>query len=429
MTLTWHDGDPELAHVRWQMPSGLGVIVHSDHTVPRVVVNVWYRVGSSDEGAGSSGFAHLYEHLFKEGLHLRGRRHYEVLRRAGATGANASTSSDRTAYHETMPSDALDVALWIESDRMGYFLPALTEERLAAQQAVVRQERRQRYENVPYGAERFAIAAALWPEDHPHRHLTIGRHEDIEAATRARVADFYRTWYVPANATIVLAGDVREDEARAAIERWFGSFPASSRPVRPMPFAPPIDRAQVAIEDRFAALGRIHRAWHAPAAWGDGAFELDLLAQILASPGTGRLWRRLVFEQRGAQRVQAWLDATRIGGSFHVAVDLQSGADAGAIRAILDEELALAARAIDGGAAARARNRREAGALWRLDGLESRASQLQRSMLYLERPDGLATELARVRACSAAAITAAAARWLDPARAIEVETVPRRAAA
>ena len=427
MTLTWHDGDPELAHVRWRMPSGLDVIVHSDHAVPRVVVNVWYRVGSSDEGNGSSGFAHLYEHLFKEGLHLKGQRHYEVLRRAGATGANASTSSDRTAYHETMPADALDVALWIESDRMGYFLPALTEHRLVAQQAVVRQERRQRYENVPYGAERFAIASALWPEDHPHRHLTIGRHEDIEAATRERVADFYRTWYVPANATLVLAGDVTLDEAQRAVDRWFGSFPHSDRPVRPMPIAPPISSTTVAIDDRFAALTRIHRAWHAPAAWGEGAFELDLLAQILASPGTGRLWRRLVFEQRGAQRVQAWLDATRIGGSFHVVVDLQSGADAAQVRAILDEELALAARAVDEGAAARARNRREAGALWRLDGLESRASQLQRSMLYLERPDGLATELARVRAASAGAIAAAAARWIDPARMVEVETIPRRA--
>ena len=421
--------DPELSFARWRLPNGLEVIVHGDHTVPRVCVNVWYRVGSSDEGAGSSGFAHLYEHLFKEGLHLQGRRHYEVLRAAGASNANASTSSDRTAYHETMPSNALDVALWIESDRMGYFLPALTEARLAAQKAVVRQERRQRYENAAYGAERFAIAAALFPEDHPHRHLTIGRHEDIESATRERVADFYRTWYVPANATLVLAGDVTEDEARAAVDRWFGSFPPSARPTRPMPVAPPIARpAVITVEDRFAALGRIHRAWHAPGAWGEGAFELDLLAQVLASPGTGRLWRRLIHEQRGAQRVQAWLDATRIGGSFHVAVDVQTGASTAAIaeiRAILDEELAAAAASIDPGAAARAITRREAGALWRLDGLEARASQLQRSMLHLERPDGLAAELARLRAVTAPSIAAAAARWLVPGAMVEVETIAR----
>jgi len=425
VTLEWRDGDPELAFARWRMPSGLEVVVHSDHSAPRVVVNVWYRVGSSDEGAGSSGFAHLYEHLFKEGAHVTGaqQRHYEVLRRVGATGANASTSSDRTAYHETMPASALDVALWIESDRMGYFLPALTEARLTTQKSVVRQERRQRYENAAYGAERFAIAAALWPEDHPHRHLTIGRHEDIEAATLARVGDFYRTWYVPANATLVLAGDITVDEAKLAVDRWFGSFPASARPTRPSPAAPPVAAQQIVVEDRFAALGRIHRAWHAPASWHADAFDLDLLSMILASPGTGTLWRRLVHEARGAQRVQAWLDPTRLGGSFHVVVDVQTGADAGAIRAIVDDELARARAAIDEAAAARGRRRREAGILWRLDGLESRASQLQRSMLHLERPDGLAAELALVRATSASSIQTSAARWLDPARMIEVETI------
>jgi predicted Zn-dependent peptidase len=327
-----------------------------------------------------------------------------------------------------MPSAALDVALWIESDRMGYFLPALTESRLAAQKSVVRQERRQRYENAAYGAERFAIAAALWPDDHPHRHLTIGRHEDIEAATLERVADFYRTWYVPANATLVLAGDVTEAEARAAVDRWFGSFPASARPVRPVPAAPPIAApVRITVEDRFAALGRVHRAWHAPGSWAPDAFELDLLAQILAAPGTGVLWRRLVHERRGAQRVQAWLDPTRIGGSFHVVVDVQSGADVAPIRAILDEELARACVSIDLAAASRARGRREAGALWRLESLEARASQLQRSMLYLDRPDGLAAELTRLREVTAASVRDAAARWLAPARMIEVETIARPA--
>jgi zinc protease len=173
----------------------------------------------------------------------------------------------------------------------------------------------------------------------------------------------------------------------------------------------------------------VHRAWHAPAAWGDGGFELDVLAQSLASPGTGRLWKRLVHEAKGAQRVQAWLDSTRIGGTFHVVVDAQSGADLAPIRAILDEELAAARDRVDDAAVARARRRREASALWRLDGLESRASQLQRSMLYLERPDGLATELARVRAVTAESVRTAARTWLRDDRMIEVETIALRASA
>jgi zinc protease len=427
--LVWTGGDPELATERFALDSGLEVVVHSDPTVPRVAVNVWYRVGSSDEGCGSSGFAHLYEHLFKESIHLAGRRHYEVLREAGATGANASTSSDRTAYHETMPAEALDLALWLEADRMGYFLPALDDARLARQQAVVREERRQRYETAPYGAELLAMAEALWPEGHPHRYLTIGRHEDIEAATLERVADFYRTWYVPANATLVLAGDVEPAAARAAVARWFGTFPRSARPVRPEPRAtPPAAPVTVVVEDPFATLPRIHRAWHGPPAWGDGGLALQMLTRILARPGTGRLWRRLVHDGRLARRVSVWRSSDRLAGVFHVAVDALGDADLGAVRGILDEELAAATAVADDLAAARAVRQREAGVLWRLDGLGRRADQLQSSMLYLGRPDGLAEELARVRAVDGEAVRAAAAAHLRPEAMVEVETVPRRRA-
>ncbi len=425
MTLTWHDGDPELIVTRWREPCGLEVVVHSDHAVPRVACHVWYRVGSSDEGAGSSGFAHLYEHLFKESRHLAGQRHYELLRRAGASNANASTSADRTAYHETVPAEALDLALWLEADRMGYFLPALTQLRLDGQKAVVRSERRQRYENVAFGAERFAIAAALYPEGHPARHLTIGRHEDIEGATLARVADFYRTWYVPANAVLVLAGDVTGDEARAAVGRWFGSFPASTRPPRPTPSAPPLTAPVIAtVADRFAAVTRVHRVWRGPRAWTADAFALDALVYALVAPGSGRLWRRLIRERALAHAVSAWVETNRLGGELHLVVDAAVTADRAAIRAILDEELARITREVDAAVVARVRRRIEAGALWRLDGLERRANQLLRSMLYLERPDGIAIELAHVRAVAPEVVTAAARTWLAPDAMVEIETVP-----
>ncbi|MCE9571547.1 MAG: insulinase family protein [Deltaproteobacteria bacterium] len=424
-TLSWRDGDPELVVTRWREPCGLEVIVHADPTVPRVACHVWYRVGSSDEGAGSSGFAHLYEHLFKESLHLAGQRHYELLRRAGASNVNASTSADRTAYHETVPAEALELALWLEADRMGYFLPALTQARLDGQKAVVRNERRQRYENVAFGGERFAIAAALYPEGHPARYLTIGRHEDIEDATLAQVADFYRTWYVPANAVLVLAGDVEIDLARAAVGRWFGSFPASARPVRPTPSAPPLTSpVREVLHDRFAAVVRIHRVWRGPAAGTADAFALDAAVFALVKPGSGVLWRRLIREGRLAHAVSAWVETNRLGGEFHVAVDAPVTADRAAIRAILDEELARVAAQADAAVIARVRRRTEAGTLWRLDGLERRANQLLRSMLHLERPDGIATELARVRAVDPAAVVAAARTWLAPEAMIEIETVP-----
>ncbi|TMQ12201.1 MAG: insulinase family protein [Deltaproteobacteria bacterium] len=418
------DGDaPHLATRTRTLPCGLDVVIHRDAASPQVAVSVWYRVGSSDERPDRTGFAHLFEHLFKSSADRLGGHHYEVLRRAGATDANASTSSDRTAYHEVLPAHQLPLALWLESERMGYFARDFDRERLVTQQAVVRAERRQRYEDVPYGAERFAVALALYPEGHPLRHLTIGLHDDIQAATVDDVLTFYRTWYVPANATLVIAGDVGDDGALdALVDRYFAGFPASQRPVRS---APPVESAPELpagsrVVDRFAALGRIHRAWPGPIALGDDEPELDILTQAWAAVGTGAIWRRLVYETQLAQRVSAWTSNGRLGGEVHVAVDLRSGADPDAVRAILDRECRAG---IDERAIARAVTRREAAAIWGLTALARRASLIQRHMLYRHEPDGLADELTRYRAVTPATIDRALTRWLDPARMVEVETI------
>ncbi len=423
MTIRFDHDLPHLDVARRTLPCGLDVVVHRDDAVPQAAVSVWYRVGSSDERADRSGFAHLFEHLFKSSPErLGGHHHYDVLRRAGATEANASTSTDRTAYHEVMPSHAIDLALWIEADRMGYFARDFDEERLVTQQSVVRSERRQRYEDVPYGAERFAVAAALYPDGHPLRYLTIGRHDDIQAATVDDVLAFYRTWYVPANATLVIAGDV-DDTIDAVVDRYFAAFPPSTRPPRSTVAAVAPPSSQTRIVDPFAALGRIHRTWLGPAAFVDAEAELDILTQAWSAVGTGALWRRLVYETQLAQRVAAWTVNGRLGGETHVAVDLRTGADPAAVRGILDEECA---RGIDERAIHRAVTRREAGAIWSLTGLARRAAILQRYALYTNDPDGLAAELARYRAVTPASIDAVIARWLDPAHMVEVETVPGR---
>jgi len=426
------DGDPALATERFTLPCGLDVVVHPDRSTPLVAVSVWYRAGSSDEVAGRTGLAHLFEHLFKNSLHLAGRHHYEILRRAGAVDANASTGADRTAYHEVLPSSQLELALWIESDRMGYFLPGLTAERLASQQDVVINERRQRYENVPYGAERFAIAEALYDPGHPHRHLTIGLRDDIAGVELDAIVDWYRTWYVPANAQLVIAGDVEPGHARAMAEKWFGSFPAAQRPVRrtlaPAPRPAP---SRAVVEDGFAAIRRIHRAWTSPAAFAPGDAELDVLAAVLGAPGTGALWRALVYDRPWAQRVQVWQTSTRLGGELHVVVDLRSGADADAVRGVVDDLLARVRAgdptAIDERAVARARTRRDAAFLWRLEGLGRRIAALQRYLLHLDTPDGLAIELARYRGVTREDVIGAAAQWLRAEAMVEVETRALRA--
>jgi zinc protease len=412
------DGLPRFDLDRWTMPCGLDVVVDRDPSVPQVCTSIWYRAGSSDERPERTGFAHLFEHLFKNSQHMP-LHHYEVLRKAGANDANASTSADRTAYHEVLPANELALALWLESDRMGYFLPGLTQERLTVQQSVVRTERRQRYEVRPYIADAFELALAMYPEGHPHRHLTIGLHEHIQAATLADVEAWYRTWYVPANATLVIAGDVDRAEVHALVDRYFGSFPRSQRPQRQqIALARPAARAWE-VADRFAALRRIHRAWLGPSAYDPDEAPLDLLTQAWTAVGTGALWRRLVYETQLAQRVSAWQHNTRLGGEVHISVDLRSGADPHAVRAILDEECM---RGVDEAAIARAVTRREAAAIWSLTGLAKRAQTLQRFALYTGDPDGLAAELARYRTVTPADIERAIARWLGPA--LEVTTVP-----
>ncbi|HEY4180657.1 MAG TPA: pitrilysin family protein [Kofleriaceae bacterium] len=417
------DDLPYIAAERSVLPCGLQLVLHRDSTVPQTMLSVWYRVGSSDERPDRTGFAHLFEHLFKSPPSRLGGHHYEVLKRAGSSEANASTSSERTAYYEIMPSHALGTALWIESDRMGYFAPLFDTDRLAAQQKVVRQERVQRYENVPYGAERFAVGLALYPDGHPMRHLTIGRHEDIQAATYDDVLAFYRTWYVPANATLVIAGDI-PDDLDAQLEKYFGTFPTSARPDRQRVATPTPAAHSEKIVDRFAALGRLHRAWLGPPALADDEASLDIVTAAWSTPGTGALWRRLVYETELAQRVAAWTVNGRLGGEVHVAVDLRTGADPARVRAILDEELA---RGVDERSISRVVTRREAGTIWSLSQLARRVGIIQRGMLYSDDPAELAKELVRYRNVTPASIAAALARWVQPDRMIEIETVPAAA--
>jgi zinc protease len=275
---------------------------------------------------------------------------------------------------------------------------------------------------VPYGPERFALAEAMYPEGHPERHLTIGLHDHIQAATEQDVLEFYRTWYVPANAQLVIAGDFDLAEANALVDQYFGSFPPSTRPARQQPPIPTVTSAiRHTVSDRFAALGRVHRAWHGPIAFAADEPELDILTGAWCAVGTGALWRRLVYETQLAQRVSTYTSNGRLGGEVHVVVDLKSGSDPDAVRAILDDECA---RGVDAEAIARQVTRREASAIWSLSGLARRANLLQRYALYTDNPDGLAPDLARYRTVTPTSITGVMSRWLARSAMVEIETVP-----
>jgi zinc protease len=423
------DSEIGIEFERYTLANGMEVILHRDPSTPLVAINVWYHVGSGDEVPGKSGFAHLFEHMMFQGAkHIGEDVHFEILRQIGGTGVNGTTNSDRTNYYETVPSHELETGLWLESDRMGYMLDLLNEKSLANQIDVVRNERRQRYDNVPYGRERFAIAAALYPEGHPYRYLTIGRHEDLEAASLADVVEFFQKWYVPANATLTLAGDFEIDEAKALVDKWFGSFPTLPKPARVTVPAPKLSATvRTEIEDPFARLERVHLVWHSPAMLGPNDLELDVVAAALGSEGWGRLTKRLVDDEKIAQSVAVYQSGSGFSGTFHVMVTLTPGDQdrkRGAALKAVDEEIAkLIAEGPSAAELARHVIGVESSFVWGLEELGARADRLQWFNHYTGDPGYLPSYLQRVRKLSVGAVQAAAAEYLSKPR-VEVISKP-----
>jgi predicted Zn-dependent peptidase len=417
--------DPRIEFERYKLDNGLEVILHQDNSIPLVAVDVWYHVGAGDEVPGRSGFAHLFEHmLFQGSKHIGEDKHFEILKGLGSS-PNGSTNFDRTNYFEVVPSHHLETALWIESDRMGYLLPLVTEPSLKNQIDVVRNERRQSYDNEPYGKTRFAVSHLLHPEGHPYRDLVIGKHEDLEAAELADVQGFYKKWYVPGNATLVIAGDFDSKTARELVQKWFGSFPKTSKPSHRKLEMPVIKHARDEVKDSLAKLRRVEYVWHTPAFFAPGDAELDILANALAASGTGRLYKILVHEKQLAQAVASFQASRQHSSYFTVSVTAKSGADLKEIERIMNEEIEkvrsepITQREFD-----RAVVEQESGFVWGLESLLARAELLQKYNHYAGNPDFISADLDRYRKSSPAAIQKIAATFLVPDRRAEVLTVP-----
>lgn len=418
---------PKIAHQRYLLPSGMEVILIEDRSTPLVAVDVWYHVGSGDEVPGKSGFAHLFEHMMFQGAkHIGEDVHFDILKKAGASQINGTTNTDRTNYFEQVPSHHLETALWLESDRMGWLIDVLNQKSLDNQREVVRNERRQRYDNVPYGKERFAVWQALYPEGHPYRHLTIGLHQDLEQASLADVRQFFQKWYVPSNATLCLAGDFDSAQAKKLVDKWFGSFPATPKPQRRTVAMPQL-KAPVSQEilDPLAKLERLHWAWHSPASYQPGDAELDLLAHALGHSGTGRLYKRLVHQTQLAQSVAVYQQSAQMSSTFHIVVDLRPGADRKQVQAILGEELQrAAAEPLSAKELSRAVLEVESGFVWGLESLLSRAEVLQGYGHYLGTTEAIDQDLQRYRGASGESVRGIAQRFLGAGQRVEVATVP-----
>jgi zinc protease len=395
--------------------NGLEVVLHEDHDCPIVAVSVWYHVGSKNEVPGRTGFAHLFEHLMFEGSAHHDSGYFEPIQQAGGT-LNGSTNTDRTNYWEIVPSNGLDLALWMESDRMGHLLPALTDQKFTNQRDVVLNERRQNYENRPYGMAALAVIDALFPADHPYHWSTIGSPDDLCAASVDDVRAFFRRYYHPANASIAIAGDVDLDQALDRVEAHFGDIPAGEPvgPVQPTP-AHALATRRV-IEDR-VELPRIYLGWLTPALHADGDAELDLLADVLAGGKASRLYRALVYEQRIATEVAAYQNSRELGSFFQVVATAVPGVSLGTLETAIRRELArIRDEALDADELRRSLAMTESAFVSRLQsvgGFGGKSDQLNSYNVFLGDPGYFAQDLERYRRADGRAIQAAARAWLD----------------
>jgi zinc protease len=412
-----------------RLGNGLDVLVHEDHGCPIVAVNLWYHVGSKNEHPGRTGFAHLFEHLMFEGSQHLDKGYFQPLQESGAS-LNGSTNTDRTNYWEVVPTNALDLALWMESDRMGYLLPALTDQKFNNQRDVVLNERRQNYENRPYGLAGMAIVSALYPPDHPYHWMTIGAADDIRTARIDDVRAFFQTYYRPRNASLALAGDVRTDEAFAMAEEYFGDIEGGDEPppvefTTPPPFP---SEVRLLLEDR-VELPRLYMVWHSPALFGPDDAELDMVADVLAGGKTSRLYRTRVYEERIATEVAASQNSREIGGSFQVVATAAPGRTLAELeRSITRELVRLTEQGPTSGEMERCLAQAEAHFVYRLQtvgGFGGKSDQLNAYNVFLGDPGYFGRDLARYRVVTAAKMRRAASQWLGPSSRVILSVVPK----
>ncbi|MEX2584520.1 MAG: pitrilysin family protein [Gemmatimonadota bacterium] len=403
----------------YTLPNGLHVILSRDESVPVVAVNLWYHVGSGDEEPGRTGFAHLFEHMMFQGSENIGDdAHFRLIQEAGGT-LNGSTSADRTNYYQAVPANFLERVLWQEADRMAALLPAMTQEKLDNQRSVVQNERRQRYDNAPYGLAYETLGAALYPDGHPYSWSTIGSLEDLNAASMEDVQAFFRKYYAPNNASLAIVGDFDPEDAKDWVARYFADIPSGPPIERPDP--EPVTLAaekRLVLEDR-VQLPRLYIAWHTPALYEPGDAELDVLSGVLAGGRSSRLHQRLVFEDQVAQFVSASQASREMASFYTITVQARPGVDLGRIEAIVDEEITrLAAEPPTEREVQRARNNLEASFVQGMQTYLNRADRLNAYATYTGDPAYLEQDFARYGRVTAEAVQHVVQRYLTGNRVV-----------
>jgi zinc protease len=420
---------PAINYTEFTLSNGLRVIMHVDHSTPIVATNVWYHVGSKNEVPGRTGFAHLFEHMMFQGSKNYNNDYFKPMQEAGAL-LNGTTNADRTNYWEVLPSNFLELALFMEADRMGGLLEAMTQEKLANQIAVVQNEKRQRYDNAPYGLVGERIAKELYPPDHPYHWLTIGSLEDLAAASLDDVKDFFRRYYTPNNASLVIAGDFDPKQARTLVEKYFGPISRGPDPVRPKPAQPKLDReVRVEMEDR-VQLPRVYLVWHSVPQFTKDEAALDTLATILGGGKSSRLYKSLVYDRQIAQQVSAFNSTREIAGQFQIVVTGKPDTTPQQLEEAVKVELArLVKEPATAAEVQRAYNSREASFIYGLQtvgGFGGKDDQLNQYATFLKNPGYFEQDLARYRVVKPADVRRVAAQYLTDKRLV-LTVVPARA--
>ena len=406
----------EIPYQRSVLPNGLTLLVHEDHKAPIVAVNVWYHVGSKNERPGRTGFAHLFEHLMFNGSENYDKDFFGPLEQVGATDFNGTTNEDRTNYFQNVPTNALDLVLWMESDRMGHLTGAISQAKLDEQRGVVQNEKRQG-ENQPYGRTWDFLTPKLYPANHPYSWTTIGSLEDLDAAKLDDVKQWFQTYYGAANAVVVIAGDIDAPTARKKVEQYFGDIPAGPPVARQEAWVAKRTGSQRGVMEDRVPQARLYQVWNIPQ-WGSAdADYLDLVAGVLSSGKSSRLYKRLVYDEQSATEVSAYLDQREIGGLFVIEATARQGTSLEALERAVNEELA---RLLAGGPTPaelqRVKTEYRAGfirGVERIGGFGGKSDVLAQGLVYAGNPDFYKVRLQRVARATQAQLRASAARWLS----------------
>jgi zinc protease len=414
----------------YRLANGLRVVLNEDHSAPLVAVNLWYHVGSKNERVGRTGFAHLFEHmLFSGSEHVGNNEHFRYVQSVGGV-LNGTTFFDRTNYFETLPSNYLALGLWLEADRMGFFLPALTQEKLDIQREVVKEERRQRYDNVPYGTAFERLLRLAYNPEYSYHWPTIGSMEDLEAASLDDIREFFATWYRPDNATLTIVGDFVPDEARKLVEQYFADIPAGGA-------FPKFEAERVSpgheVRETFASqvqLPRIYRLYHLPRMGHPDWVAADLLTTVLASDKASRLDRVLVHERQIAQDVATYVLPTESTGMMLLQATAREGVAIEQIETAIDEEVAkLSVGGITDDELTRAKNRAEMDFAHQLETFDARADLLGMMATYFGDPSMTQRWMDAYRGATAEDLAHVARKYMIPENRVTSLFVPDRSAA